>query len=85
MVVVCMIQSSPNRSFKPEFVLQGLEDEYKSIHTHELINQMSLFGRNVFLSGKNPLGTNESDIENLTFEKSIVDKNLTFREVVRID
>ena len=50
-----------------------------------IINQLSLFGENVFLSGINPLGPNESDIENLTFEKSVMDKNLTFREVVGLD
>ena len=85
MTIVCMLQTSPNRSFKPEYIVHGLEDEFKSIHAHELVNRMSLFGENVFLSGINALGPTMEELEKLSYEKSIQDKNLTFRQTVGLD
>ena len=76
-----MIQSSPDRLVRPEFIISGLEDEYKKIYSLELLNKLSLFGETPFLSELNPLGPSESDLERLTFEKSLEAKNLTFRDI----
>lgn len=78
------IQLSPNRQVRPEFIISGLEDEYKKIYSLELLNKLSLFGDSPFLSGLNPLGPSESDLEQLTFEKSLKAKNLSFRDKVNL-
>ena len=79
-----MIQSSPNKQVRPEFIISGLKDEYKKIYSLELLNKLSLFGEIPFLSGLNPLGPSESDLERLTFEKSLKAKNLSFRDKVNL-
>ena len=50
----------------------------------ELLNKLSLFGESPFLSGLNPLGPSESDLERLTFEKSLKAKNLSFQDKVNL-
>ena len=82
LTVCCMIQSLPNRQIRPEYVICGLEDEFKRLHSLELVNKLSLFGASPFLSGLRHLGPDESEIEKLTFEKSVEEKSLTFRHIV---
>ena len=84
LTVCCMIQSLPNRQIRPEYVISGLEEEFKRVHSLELINKLSLFGASPFMSGLRHLGPDESDIEKLTFEKSMEAKSLTFRHIVSL-
>ena len=79
-----MVQSRPNRQIKPEYVVSGLETEFKPIYSSELINKLSLFGASPFMCGLGPLGPTEADIEKLTFEKSLEEKSLTFRHVASL-
>ena len=84
LTIVCMVQSRPNRQIKPEYVVSGLEIEFKPIYSSELINKLSLFGASPFMCGLGPLGPTEADIEKLTFEKSLEEKSLTFRHVASL-